>query len=55
MIRVLFVILSMAVAGGSFAAGGGNENLDSVFINLDDRESLQKGSKDFYKLLLVLS
>ena len=47
MIRVLFVILSMAVAGGSFAAGGGNENLDSVFINLDDRESLQKGAKTF--------
>ena len=47
MIRVLFVILSMAVAGGSFAAGGGNENLDSVYINLDDRESLQKGAKTF--------
>ena len=47
MIRVLFVILSMAVAGGSFAASGGNENLDSVYINLDDRESLQKGAKTF--------
>ena len=37
----------MVVAGGSFAAGGGNENLDSVYINLDDRESLQKGAKTF--------
>ena len=47
MIRVLLVILSMAVAGGSFASSGDDENLDSVYINLDDRESLQKGAKTF--------
>lgn len=37
----------MAVAGGSFASSGDDENLDSVYINLDDRESLQKGAKTF--------
>ena len=47
MIRVLLVILSLAVAGGSFASSGDDENLDSVYINLDDRESLQKGAKTF--------
>ena len=30
-----------------FAAGGGDENLDSVYVNLDDRQSLQQGATTF--------
>ncbi len=34
-------------AGIVSAAGGGNENLDSVHVNLDDRASLQRGAALF--------
>ncbi len=47
MIRLVFAVLLLAVASGSYAAGGGDENLDSVHINLSDRASLQKGAATF--------
>ncbi len=43
---MLFLLL-MVVVGSVSAAGGGGENLDSVHINLSDRESLQKGAATF--------
>ncbi len=47
MIRVFFAILFAFSASGSYAASGGNENLDSVYLNLDDRQSLQAGATAF--------
>ncbi len=47
MIRIVFAVLLMAVAGSGHAAGGGDENLDPVHINLKDMESLQKGAATF--------
>lgn len=47
MIRIVFATLLLAVTGSGFAAGGGNENLDSVHIDLRDTASLQKGAATF--------
>ena len=47
MIRIVFAVLLMAVAGASYGAGGGNENLDKVHIDLRDRGSLQRGATTF--------
>ena len=38
-------LLSFSTVG--FAAGGGNENLDEVYINVNDMESLKNGAKIF--------
>ncbi len=42
--KTVIAVLLMLVSGSCLAAGGGDENLDSVFINLDDRASLQNGA-----------
>ncbi len=47
MMRIVFAVLFMAVTANGFAAGGGDENLDSVHIDLRDTESLQKGAATF--------
>lgn len=47
MIRFILTTFTFAFAVNVFAASGGDENLDSVFINLDDRESLQSGAAAF--------
>lgn len=45
--KLLLTILLMVLSGTAWAAGGGNENLDSVHIKLDDQASLQKGAALF--------
>ena len=47
MIRLFISISLLAFAGNLFAASGGSEDLDSVYINLDDRKSLQQGAATF--------
>ena len=47
MIRSIVTVIAMFYAGACLAAGGGNENLDSVHVNLDDRASLQNGATLF--------
>ncbi len=47
MIRLVISALLMMLAGNVFAASGGDENLDSVHVNLRDTESLQKGAATF--------
>ena len=47
MIRFVLTTLTFAFAVNVYAASGGDENLDSVFINLDDRKSLQNGAAAF--------
>ena len=47
MIRTFASILLFAFVGNAFAAGGDTSNLDSVYINLDDRKSLQQGATTF--------
>lgn len=47
MIRAFISISLLAFAGNLFAASGGSEGLDSVYINLDDRKSLQQGAATF--------
>ena len=47
MIRAFISISLLAFAGNLFAASGGSEDLDSVYINLDDRKSLQQGAATF--------
>lgn len=39
--------LIVGFSATSFAAGGGNENLDEVYLNVNDKESLQNGAKIF--------
>ena len=51
-IRIVIAIVLMVFAGNSFAAGGGNENLDSVHVNLKNAESLQKGASTFVNYCL---
>jgi len=40
-------VMSIAFSSGSIAAGGGNENLDKVYLNVNDVESLKNGAKIF--------
>ncbi len=47
MIRFILTTFTFVFAVNVYAASGGDENLDSVFINLDDRESLQNGATTF--------
>lgn len=47
MIRFILTTFTFLVSVNVFAASGGNENLESVFINLNDRESLQNGAATF--------
>ncbi len=47
MIRVFAATMLMLLSVFAHAAGGGNENLDSVHVNLDDRASLQSGAALF--------
>lgn len=47
MIRFILTTFTFVFAVNVYAASGGDENLDSVFINLDDRESLQNGAATF--------
>lgn len=47
MIRIIVSILLLSFAGNVFAASGGSEDLDSVYVNLDDRKSLQQGAATF--------
>ena len=37
----------MLVSSSVMAAGGGNENLDEVYINMNDKESLRNGAEIF--------
>lgn len=39
--------LVLGFSASSFAAGGGNENLDEVYLNVNDKKSLQNGAKIF--------
>lgn len=47
MIRSIVTAFLLGFAGASLAAGGGDENLDPVHVNMDDRASLQNGAKLF--------
>ncbi len=47
MIRLIVSILLLSFTGNVFAASGGSEDLDSVYVNLDDRKSLQQGAATF--------
>ena len=47
MIRFILTTFTFVFAVNVYAASGRDENLDSVFINLDDRESLQNGAATF--------
>lgn len=50
-IKIIATALCTAAVVGfsttSFAAGGGNENLDKVYLNVNDVESLRAGAKIF--------
>ena len=47
MMKTILAAFLMTFAGVVFAASGGTEGLDSVHINLDDRQSLQQGAATF--------
>lgn len=47
MTRLFISVALIAFAGNLFAASGGYENLDTVYVNLDDRKSLQQGAATF--------
>ncbi len=47
MIRVAIACMLSIIAGVAHSASGGNENLDSVFIDLRDTGSLQRGAAAF--------
>ena len=47
MIRLIVSMLLLSFAGNVFAASGGSEGLESVYVNLDDRKSLQQGAATF--------
>ena len=53
MIRIVFAAVLSVFVGVAHAASGGDENLDTVFINLDDRESLQAGASAFANYCLA--
>lgn len=46
-LRIFAGVLLFGIAASGYAAGGGDENLDAVHINLDNAESLQKGATTF--------
>ena len=45
--KIVTFLLSLAVAGSALAAGGGNLKLDQANIDLSDKESLQRGAKNY--------
>ncbi len=47
MIRTILATITFLLAVNVYAASGGNENLDSAFVKLDDQESLQSGATTF--------
>lgn len=55
-IKVLSFALITAILSGlnapALAAGGGNKNLDKVYINMSDKESLRNGAKLFVNYCL---
>ena len=51
-IRKLILILACSATAPALAAGGGNENLDSVYLNLSDKNSLQRGAHTFVNYCL---
>jgi len=54
--KIVSIALAVAtlssVSTASLAAGGGNENLDKVYINMNDKESLRNGAKLFVNYCL---
>jgi len=47
MMRIVFAIFLSLLTGSVIAAGGGNENLDRVHVDLRDKGSLQRGAATF--------
>ncbi len=45
--RFIFLVLLMVTASSGYAAGGSDEGLDAVHINLEDLGSLQRGAATF--------
>jgi len=50
--RLLLPVLCMLLAPAGMTAGGGNENLDSAYINLSDKVSLRNGAHTFVNYCL---
>ena len=50
--RLLLPVLCMLWAPAGMTAGGGNENLDSAYINLSDKVSLRNGAHTFVNYCL---
>ncbi len=50
--RLLLPVLCMLCAPAGMTAGGGNENLDSAYINLSDKVSLRNGAHTFVNYCL---
>ena len=52
MTKIILILLCTVLPGTVFASGGGHAKLDAVHIDLNDKESLQRGARIFVNYCL---